>query len=770
MKLLELFKGTGSVGKVAKKMGYDVVSLDFEEKYKPDILTDILKWNYKDFPTPDYIWASPPCNTFSPLAYPLKERNIDNAKPYSDRAKLGTKILHKTLEIIGYFLKKNPKLKFCIENPHGMMRKDPKMKDLPMETTKYCLYGDEKYKPTDFWSNYKLDLKQGKCKGTITVCDAPTIEQRYRMPPKLIKQILTQSQKEDSIDVKVGGGAVQPNTDKYALQKVEIRNTMPLEEAKKHYKSITKRKPRKIRESTNFYQFRFLPPTKFESKSFRTKVVNDDIRLIYGKLKEPHHKLEGGGLFDYFTKAYDYVKNKVSDAFSYIKDAVSINDYSDSTKKNLGQYGEYPIIALQLRRVPIAFALDLALQGISAGEWERLKNKYGFDKFYHLSMVATLKGAKEIVLNRGRRVRQNKQLAIEKLEVVSVNENIAIGEGMETQDVIIPKDKVFTINGMFQKARDKVGDTRFFSYSALGQNNCQDFIALLLDVEGLYNEPEKQFVYQDISQLVKELPDTTVAASQGITHIGALANKYLGIGGSRVSLDSLYRDSISGGSDNIVIPKKEFVKEHKHLVKLLNKSDIPELKKEAASQAKELEMKGGAVPLNKKLYEEVKSIVYPKYKKPSAYRSGAVLKLYKERGGKFKDNGGKKLARWFKEEWKDVGDQEYPVYRPTKRITKDTPLTVDEIDTTNLKEQIKEKQKIRGKYNLKPFKEKKGGNAEYESDSETESSDSESDIEEKGLTQDEAISQFYEYMKAHKGQDIVECFQKWKHQFDIEIK
>jgi hypothetical protein len=202
--LLELFKGTGSVGKVAKKLGFNVTSLDFEEKYKPDILVDILKWNYKDFPTPDYIWASPPCNTFSPLAYPLKERNIETAEPYSERAKFGTEILHQTLKIIKYFLNKNPKLKFCIENPHGMMRKDPKMRKLPMETTKYCMYGDEKTKPTDFWSNYKLDLKQGKCRGTLTVVDANTIEERYRMPPKLIKQILLQSQKEDTIKVGLG--------------------------------------------------------------------------------------------------------------------------------------------------------------------------------------------------------------------------------------------------------------------------------------------------------------------------------------------------------------------------------------------------------------------------------------------------------------------------------------------------------------------------------------------------------------------------------------
>lgn len=113
---------------------------------------------------------------------------------------------------------------------------------------------------------------------------------------------------------------------------------------------------------------------------------------------------------------------------------------------------------------------------------------------------------------------------------------------------------------------------------------------------------------------------------------------------------------------------------------------------------------GGAIPINKKLYEKAKEIVYPQYKKPSAYRSGAVIKKYKELGGKFKEDGERKLKRWFREEWKDIGNKEYPVFRPTKRITKDTPLTPDEIDPENLRLQIKEKQKIKGEKNLKPFK------------------------------------------------------------------
>ena len=343
--------------------------------------------------------------------------------------------------------------------------------------------------------------------------------------------------------------------DKYALQKVEIRNTIPLAEAEKKYKSITKKKPRKVRESANFYQFRYLPPTKFESRSFRTKVVNDDIRMVFGKLKEGHQKLEGAGLFDYFTKAYDYVKNKVSGAFDYVKDAISITDFSEKTKKNLNFFGDSPIIALQLRRVPINFALDLALQGVSAGKWEQLKEKYGFDKFFHLSMVATLQQKTTISVD-GRPKRVPKQLAIEKLEVVSVNDNIEVGEGMETQDVPLAGAS-FNIKDMFQKTRAEVGDTRFFSYSALGGNNCQDFIKMLLKSEGLYREPEAQFVYQDLTELVKELPESTSAISQGITNIGALANKYLGVGGSsmgsgKVGLADLYHMSGSNSMDREV--------------------------------------------------------------------------------------------------------------------------------------------------------------------------------------------------------------------------
>jgi len=107
---------------------------------------------------------------------------------------------------------------------------------------------------------------------------------------------------------------------------------------------------------------------------------------------------------------------------------------------------------------------------------------------------------------------------------------------------------------------------------------------------------------------------------------------------------------------------------------------------------------------NPELYEKVKRIVYQEYPKHSAYRSGQLVKRYKEMGGTYsgkKDNSG--LTSWFKENWKDIGGLDYPVYRPTKRVNKNTPLTPDEIDPENLLQQILLKQKYKGDKNLPAF-------------------------------------------------------------------
>ena len=92
MKILELFSGTGSVGKIAKEKGWEVVSVDirtYHDQEPPTHLVDILKFDYKKYKNFDIIWASPPCTYFSALIKPWigrqkgkKEINIYILKNY----------------------------------------------------------------------------------------------------------------------------------------------------------------------------------------------------------------------------------------------------------------------------------------------------------------------------------------------------------------------------------------------------------------------------------------------------------------------------------------------------------------------------------------------------------------------------------------------------------------------------------------------------------------------------------------------------------------
>jgi len=107
---------------------------------------------------------------------------------------------------------------------------------------------------------------------------------------------------------------------------------------------------------------------------------------------------------------------------------------------------------------------------------------------------------------------------------------------------------------------------------------------------------------------------------------------------------------------------------------------------------------------NKLLYEKARKITNEKYKKNSAYRSGYLVKLYKEMGGTYtEDKQPKKLKQWYNEKWEDVGNEKYPVYRPTIKVNKSTPLTINEINKDNLNKQIKLKQIIKGNKNLPKF-------------------------------------------------------------------
>jgi site-specific DNA-cytosine methylase len=151
MKVLELFAGSRSVGKVAEEMGFEVFSVDINNFERIDLVKDIEFLTHEDILfQPDVIWASPPCTTYSIAA--VSHHRL-NGNPISDFAIKSDKLVLKTLELITYF-----QCKYFIENPRGMLRKQKFMSGIPRTTVTYCSYGDDRMKPTDIWSNNIKDI------------------------------------------------------------------------------------------------------------------------------------------------------------------------------------------------------------------------------------------------------------------------------------------------------------------------------------------------------------------------------------------------------------------------------------------------------------------------------------------------------------------------------------------------------------------------------------------------------------------------------------
>lgn len=145
IKVLELFKGTGSVGKYCSQFPdiYEVISLDIEPRFKATFTESILTWDYKKYEVGhfDIIWASPPCTEYS-LCLTSRPRDFS----------VGDPIVLKALEIIDYL---KPTIWF-VENPQtGYLKTRPFMKDIPFYDVSYCKYGHPLRKQTRIWTNLK---------------------------------------------------------------------------------------------------------------------------------------------------------------------------------------------------------------------------------------------------------------------------------------------------------------------------------------------------------------------------------------------------------------------------------------------------------------------------------------------------------------------------------------------------------------------------------------------------------------------------------------
>jgi hypothetical protein len=204
-RLLELFSGTGSIGRAFIEKGWEVVSVDLDPKANATITANILTWDYEIY-EPGYfdcVWASPVCTHYSIARTTARTpRDLDG----SDR------LVQKVIDIIEFYKPAS----FFLENPKtGLLKTRSVIAGIPFKDISYCKYGFAYKKATRIWTNcdffqpkktcckltpcsYFAELGHhemtaqrgpGRLRGILKPRDKCSLNELYSMPSGLCKEI-----------------------------------------------------------------------------------------------------------------------------------------------------------------------------------------------------------------------------------------------------------------------------------------------------------------------------------------------------------------------------------------------------------------------------------------------------------------------------------------------------------------------------------------------------------------------------------------------------
>jgi hypothetical protein len=178
----------------------------------------------------------------------------------------------------------------------------------------------------------------------------------------------------------------------------------------------------------------------------------------------------------------------------------------------LKQHGEESIQSLAVSREPISKTLDLAIDIISEGKYSAIKNRVGYDNFFHLGLV----------VNGHWFLEKNEQFNIRPFR-------------KDKQELVEVRAPHITIAEFMRKASE--GDeVAFYRQYDPFSKNCQAMVLQMLQKNGLLTEELRKFIRQDVQALVNEIPETHKTAKD-ITDVASLVSRLLQlVSGGRLSL------------------------------------------------------------------------------------------------------------------------------------------------------------------------------------------------------------------------------------------
>jgi len=181
---------------------------------------------------------------------------------------------------------------------------------------------------------------------------------------------------------------------------------------------------------------------------------------------------------------------------------------NQQARNNLSQFGDIEITQMEVCRTPVQKLIQIALNVVSLGEFQKRIENADFDDIFHLYLVITLKDGNVFTLEKN---------AIIELNQVS---NTFHRDKSECRNIQINRDNI-TLKDLLTKTELQMGN-RFYTYSAKN-NNCQEFVIQILKSNQLGDENIYDFIKQDTKQLFKD--DSYLRKlSNSVTSIGEKAS------------------------------------------------------------------------------------------------------------------------------------------------------------------------------------------------------------------------------------------------------
>ena len=222
---------------------------------------------------------------------------------------------------------------------------------------------------------------------------------------------------------------------------------------------------------------------------------------------------EGGGLADFLKKAYQKTKNLVQNVGDRVTGVFSGrgDNYPPAERDLINKYGDNKIVDICLYREKLAKPVNFLVNAISLGQFNKIKNRYGYDDMFHLMMVITLDN--------------NVPILLEKNEVINIHEYPNISQSAEKMELNTPFNFNTTFKQFLDNAQNFMG-ADYFSYDPM-KNNCQRYIkSLIIANPPLEREnPESiKFVEQDTTGLQRDLSPTSQRIFKATTDLAAKLN------------------------------------------------------------------------------------------------------------------------------------------------------------------------------------------------------------------------------------------------------